>query len=159
MKICIAQQNYHIGNFEQNTQKILGAIEAAKNKCQETEKLDPASSECTYDIENLKCNLNSITISELELEEHNNEIEIIAQDIQNLHHIKSLHKTIEKDVRKFRNSISQEVNISDRYNKYLLEKEKELNKEVEKQIYIRKDCVQYRRHHKLLHHTFHQLHQ
>ena len=29
MKICIAQQNYHIGNFEQNTEKMLGAIEAA----------------------------------------------------------------------------------------------------------------------------------
>ena len=32
MKICIAQQNYHIGNFEQNTEKILGAIEAAKDQ-------------------------------------------------------------------------------------------------------------------------------
>jgi NAD+ synthase (glutamine-hydrolysing) len=32
MKICIAQQNYHIGNFEQNTEKILSAIEAAKNQ-------------------------------------------------------------------------------------------------------------------------------
>lgn len=32
MKICIAQQNYHIGNFEQNTEKILGAIEIAKNQ-------------------------------------------------------------------------------------------------------------------------------
>ena len=32
MKICIAQQNYHIGNFEQNTEKILCAIEAAKNQ-------------------------------------------------------------------------------------------------------------------------------
>lgn len=32
MKICIAQQNYHIGNFEQNTQKMLGAIEDAKNQ-------------------------------------------------------------------------------------------------------------------------------
>ena len=30
MKICIAQQNYHIGNFESNTQKIIEAIEAAK---------------------------------------------------------------------------------------------------------------------------------
>ncbi len=32
MKICIAQQNYHIGNFEQNTHKILAAIEAAKKQ-------------------------------------------------------------------------------------------------------------------------------
>ncbi|MCX6290042.1 MAG: NAD+ synthase [Bacteroidetes bacterium] len=32
MKICIAQQNYHIGNFEQNTKKILSAIETAKNQ-------------------------------------------------------------------------------------------------------------------------------
>ena len=32
MKICIAPQNYHIGNFEQNTEKILDAIEAAKNQ-------------------------------------------------------------------------------------------------------------------------------
>jgi len=30
MKICIAQQNYHIGNFEENTQKMLTAIEEAK---------------------------------------------------------------------------------------------------------------------------------
>ena len=30
MKIFLAQQNYHIGNFESNTQKIIGAIEAAK---------------------------------------------------------------------------------------------------------------------------------
>jgi NAD+ synthase (glutamine-hydrolysing) len=30
MKICIAQQNYHIGNFEQNTEKMISAIEAAK---------------------------------------------------------------------------------------------------------------------------------
>ena len=123
--------------------KIVNIIEAAKNKCQETEKLDPMSSECTYDIENLKCNLNSITISELELEEHNNEIEIIAEEIQNLYHIKSLHKTIEKDVRKFRNLILQEVNTSERYKKYLFEKEKESNKEIEKQIYIRKDCVHF----------------
>ena len=32
MKICIAQQNYHIGNFEQNTLKIIGAIEEAKKQ-------------------------------------------------------------------------------------------------------------------------------
>jgi NAD+ synthase (glutamine-hydrolysing) len=32
MKICIAQQNYHIGNFEQNTYKILCAIEEAKKQ-------------------------------------------------------------------------------------------------------------------------------
>jgi NAD+ synthase (glutamine-hydrolysing) len=31
MKISIAQQNYHIGNFEQNTEKMLSAIEEAKN--------------------------------------------------------------------------------------------------------------------------------
>ncbi|KAA5533469.1 NAD+ synthase [Taibaiella lutea] len=32
MKIYIAQQNYHIGNFEANTQKIIDAIKAAKAK-------------------------------------------------------------------------------------------------------------------------------
>lgn len=32
MKICIAQQNYHIGNFEQNTTKMLSAIDAAKKQ-------------------------------------------------------------------------------------------------------------------------------
>ncbi len=32
MKICIAQQNYQIGNFEQNTQQMLSAIEAAKKQ-------------------------------------------------------------------------------------------------------------------------------
>jgi len=32
MKICIAQQNYHIGNFEQNTEKMLCAIEGAKKQ-------------------------------------------------------------------------------------------------------------------------------
>ena len=32
MKICIAQQNYHIGNFEENTHKILCAIEDAKKQ-------------------------------------------------------------------------------------------------------------------------------
>jgi NAD+ synthase (glutamine-hydrolysing) len=32
MKISIAQQNYHIGNFEQNTEKILCAIELAKKE-------------------------------------------------------------------------------------------------------------------------------
>ena len=32
MKICIAQQNYHIGNFEENTKKILCAIEEAKKE-------------------------------------------------------------------------------------------------------------------------------
>ena len=30
MKIFLAQQNYHIGNFESNTQKIISAIETAK---------------------------------------------------------------------------------------------------------------------------------
>lgn len=30
MKICIAQQNYHIGNFSSNTAKIISAVEAAK---------------------------------------------------------------------------------------------------------------------------------
>ena len=30
MKIFLAQQNYHIGNFEYNTQKIINAIEIAK---------------------------------------------------------------------------------------------------------------------------------
>ena len=30
MKIAIAQQNYHVGNFESNTQKIIAAIEEAK---------------------------------------------------------------------------------------------------------------------------------
>lgn len=30
MKIFLAQQNYHIGNFESNTEKIIEAIEAAK---------------------------------------------------------------------------------------------------------------------------------
>ena len=30
MKIALAQQNYHVGNFESNTQKIIAAVEAAK---------------------------------------------------------------------------------------------------------------------------------
>ena len=30
MKITLAQQNYHIGNFENNTAKIIAAIEEAK---------------------------------------------------------------------------------------------------------------------------------
>ena len=32
MKICIAQQNYQIGNFEQNTTKMLNAIDEAKKQ-------------------------------------------------------------------------------------------------------------------------------
>ncbi len=32
MKIFLAQQNYHIGNFESNTQKIISAIELAKQQ-------------------------------------------------------------------------------------------------------------------------------
>jgi len=32
MKIALAQQNYHIGNFEKNTQKIISAIEEAKKQ-------------------------------------------------------------------------------------------------------------------------------
>jgi NAD+ synthase (glutamine-hydrolysing) len=31
MKIFLAQQNYHIGNFESNTQKIIEAIQEAKS--------------------------------------------------------------------------------------------------------------------------------
>ena len=31
MKIFLAQQNYHIGNFEANTQKIITAIQQAKH--------------------------------------------------------------------------------------------------------------------------------
>lgn len=31
MKILLAQQNYHIGNFESNTEKIIAAIKTAKN--------------------------------------------------------------------------------------------------------------------------------
>ena len=30
MKIFLSQQNYHIGNFEDNTKKIISAIEDAK---------------------------------------------------------------------------------------------------------------------------------
>lgn len=30
MKIALAQQNYHIGNFEANTQKIIAGIRQAK---------------------------------------------------------------------------------------------------------------------------------
>ena len=32
MKIFLAQQNYHVGNFESNTQKIISAIETAKKQ-------------------------------------------------------------------------------------------------------------------------------
>jgi NAD+ synthase (glutamine-hydrolysing) len=32
MKICIAQQNYHIGNFKQNAQQMLSAMEEAKKQ-------------------------------------------------------------------------------------------------------------------------------
>src|SRR3979409_1848860 len=32
MKIFLAQQNYHIGNFEANTAKIIAAIETAKEQ-------------------------------------------------------------------------------------------------------------------------------
>ncbi|WP_447641147.1 MULTISPECIES: NAD+ synthase [Chitinophagaceae] len=32
MKILLAQQNYHIGDFEKNTQKIISAIESAKSQ-------------------------------------------------------------------------------------------------------------------------------
>ena len=34
MKIILAQQNYHIGNFESNTNKIIDAIKFAKRKMQ-----------------------------------------------------------------------------------------------------------------------------
>ena len=30
MKIVLAQQNYHVGNFESNTKKIIAAIKEAK---------------------------------------------------------------------------------------------------------------------------------
>src|ERR1700761_9595600 len=30
MKIALAQQNYHVGNFEENTRKIIGAIRQGK---------------------------------------------------------------------------------------------------------------------------------
>ena len=32
MKIFLAQQNYHIGNFEGNVEKIIAAIQEAKRK-------------------------------------------------------------------------------------------------------------------------------
>ena len=32
MRICIAQLDYHIGHFEQNTQKMLDAIQVAKDQ-------------------------------------------------------------------------------------------------------------------------------
>ncbi|MCW3121138.1 MAG: synthase, partial [Flavipsychrobacter sp.] len=32
MKIFLAQQNYHIGNFEANTAKMIAAIETAKQQ-------------------------------------------------------------------------------------------------------------------------------
>ena len=32
MKIFLAQQNYHIGNFESNTQQIIAAIQEAKKQ-------------------------------------------------------------------------------------------------------------------------------
>ncbi|MDP9229717.1 MAG: hypothetical protein M3O67_03470, partial [Bacteroidota bacterium] len=32
MKIALAQQNYHIGNFEENTRKIIEGIDWAKKK-------------------------------------------------------------------------------------------------------------------------------
>src|SRR5579883_1186861 len=32
MKVFLAQQNYHIGNFESNTQKIIAAIREAKQQ-------------------------------------------------------------------------------------------------------------------------------
>ena len=32
MKIALAQQNYHIGNFEENTRKIIEGIEEAKRR-------------------------------------------------------------------------------------------------------------------------------
>ncbi|MBS1732560.1 MAG: NAD+ synthase, partial [Bacteroidetes bacterium] len=32
MKIILAQQNYHIGNFESNTRKIIAAVESAKQQ-------------------------------------------------------------------------------------------------------------------------------
>ncbi len=32
MKIALAQQNYHIGNFEDNTRKIIGTIQYAKSR-------------------------------------------------------------------------------------------------------------------------------
>src|SRR5215216_4213935 len=32
MKIVLAQQNYHIGNFEENSRKIISAIEEAKSQ-------------------------------------------------------------------------------------------------------------------------------
>ena len=32
MRIALAQQNYHIGNFEANTQKIIAAVEAARQQ-------------------------------------------------------------------------------------------------------------------------------
>ena len=32
MKIFLSQQNYHIGNFEHNTQKIISAIKEAKSQ-------------------------------------------------------------------------------------------------------------------------------
>ena len=32
MKIALAQQNYHIGNFEKNTQKIIEGIKWAKEQ-------------------------------------------------------------------------------------------------------------------------------
>ena len=39
MKIALAQQNYHIGNFEQNTKKIIEAIQRAEKEGTDCKKI------------------------------------------------------------------------------------------------------------------------
>ncbi len=41
MKIFLAQQNYHIGNFDFNTQKIIAAIETPSKQIFDEAKYQP----------------------------------------------------------------------------------------------------------------------
>ena len=58
-------------------------------------------------------------------------------------HIKKTQSVLEREVRQYRNNISRTNAIDTRYRKYILEKEKQLDKTIEESIYVRKECVHF----------------
>jgi hypothetical protein len=140
-------ERQELGNDEMwvrvSRSKIQDIIDAEKSRCTEINKLDPSTSECTYDITEFKCSPNSITLNELELAEHMESINVIKDDILHMKHIKKTQSILEREVRQYRNNISRNNDIDTRYKKYILEKEKQLDKAIEESIYVRKECVHF----------------
>lgn len=104
---------------KENKAVLYQILEEEKRECEKTDELDLNKSECSYDLEESKCENKNMFNDNTEISNVKDNIEDIKNEIEYYMEIFKQHKIIDKNVKEFRRKIRMKNSIVSKFEKYL----------------------------------------